>query len=79
MPRPGLSIRCIQSRVVLASSCILAVFFQSVLPCASGPVEVLVLLIKNFDRGVILKKEDRMENHCHDNHATGEMVAFPEV
>ena len=42
-------------------------------------VEVLVLLIKIFDQGIILKKEDRKEDHCHDNHATGEMLAFGEV
>ena len=36
MPRPSLNICFFQSRVVLARSCILAVFFQSVLPCASG-------------------------------------------
>ena len=68
MRRPSLNIRCIQNRVVLASSHV-----------RLEAVEVLVLIIKNLDRGIILKKEDRKEDHCHDNHATGEMVAFGEV
>ena len=76
MPRPSLNIRFIQNRVVLASSC------SSFSPSSHvrlEAVEVLVLLIKNSDRGIILKKEDRKENHCHDNHATGEVLAFGDV
>ena len=76
MPRPSLNIRCIQSLVVLHSGCLLSIRPPM---CVWRQLKSWFYLIKNFDGGSILKKEDRKEDHCHDNHATGEMVVLGDV